>query len=128
MATRTLGTNSTTTLTAIQFTASVSDADFATLINGIKDDYNTNGQFAPGVNTQPSVQGGSGPTAVPRLFPGAFSRQGLLIVPNRGVLKVFPGDFVAFDATGWPILVSGAAINTVLNAPNNVPASSWTHT
>jgi hypothetical protein len=34
----------------------------------------------------------------------------LLTVPNRGILKVLPGDVVAIDNTGWPILVSGAAI------------------
>lgn len=32
-----------------------------------------------------------------------------LYVPNRGVLKVLPGDFVAVDNTGWPILLSGAS-------------------
>lgn len=40
----------------------------------------------------------------------AFSFNGLLYVPNRGVLKVLPGDVVATDNTGWPILVSKAAI------------------
>lgn len=36
---------------------------------------------------------------------------GQLIVPNRGVLQVLPGDFVAIDpVTGWPVLVSNAAI------------------
>ncbi len=40
-----------------------------------------------------------------------LSRQGAqLVVPNRGVLRVLPGDVVAVDNTGWPVLVSGAAI------------------
>jgi hypothetical protein len=33
-----------------------------------------------------------------------------LFIPQRGVLKVLPGDIVAVDNTGWPILVSGASI------------------
>jgi len=33
-----------------------------------------------------------------------------LYIPQRGVLKVLPGDIVAVDNTGWPILVSGASI------------------
>lgn len=41
---------------------------------------------------------------------GAFSFNGLLYVPNRGVLKVLPGDVVAVDNAGWPILVSKASI------------------
>ena len=40
-----------------------------------------------------------------------LSRQGQqLVVPNRGILKVLPGDVIAIDNLGWPILVSGASI------------------
>ncbi len=39
-----------------------------------------------------------------------LSRYGQLIVPNRGILKVLPGDVVAIDNCGWPILVSAASI------------------
>lgn len=46
--------------------------------------------------------------------------EGLLYVPDRGVLKVMNGDVVAVDATGWPILVSGNAIS--------YPGSDWTLT
>jgi hypothetical protein len=35
---------------------------------------------------------------------------GLLYVPNRGFLKVLPGDYVAIDNFGWPILVSGNSV------------------
>ncbi len=35
---------------------------------------------------------------------------GKLFIPGRGSLKVLPGDVVAIDNTGWPILVSGEAI------------------
>lgn len=42
----------------------------------------------------------------------AISRTGLLIVPGRGTLQMQPGDVVALDiTTGWPILVSAAAIS-----------------
>lgn len=46
---------------------------------------------------------------VPAMRP-QISRNAELIVPSRGVLKILPGDVVAIDNTGWPILVSGAAI------------------
>jgi len=42
---------------------------------------------------------------------GLTGNAGQLILPTgRGVIKVLPGDVVAVDNTGWPILVSGAAI------------------
>ena len=45
--------------------------------------------------------------------------QGLLFVPNRGVLRMRPGDYVFYDPqTGWPILVSGRA----------AAAAGWVHT
>jgi hypothetical protein len=44
------------------------------------------------------------------IWGGAYSQSNLLSIPNRGVLKVYPGDFIAWDTqTGWPILVSGLA-------------------
>lgn len=45
------------------------------------------------------------------IYPGAFSNTGLLTIPNRGILQAKPGDVVAVDTvTGWPILISAAAI------------------
>jgi hypothetical protein len=32
-------------------------------------------------------------------------------IPGRGTLKIRPGDVIAVDNTGWPILVSAAAIS-----------------
>lgn len=95
MATRTLGTNLTTSLTSLIFGGANLASSIRTLNNSIKDDLN------------------------PRhpLWPGAISVKGLLYVPNRGVLQVLPGDYVAFDSTGWPILVSK---NAIANGP-------WTH-
>jgi len=99
MSTRTLGTNATTSLTSILWAnggAGILPADLATVAQGIKND---------AVNGLP-------------IYPGAFSANGLLIIPNRGVLQVLPGDFVGVDSQGWPILVSA---NSIANGP-------WTHT
>jgi hypothetical protein len=46
---------------------------------------------------------------------------GQLFIPARGTLKILPGDVVVVDpVTGWPFLVSAAAIAT--------PGSPWTFT
>ena len=107
MATRTLGTKLTTSLTAISFGEAVSDADFATIMQAILDDYYMGGGIAPT------------PPASPRIMPGAFSRSGVLIVPNRGVLRAMPGDYIGVDATGWPILLGSNAISSA--------STSWSH-
>lgn len=100
MATRTLGTNATNSLTSILFlpgqNSGVSAADTATIANLIRDDLS---------NSHPIV-------------PGSYSSNGILYVPNRGFLKILPGDFVGVDtATGWPILVSKRA----------AASGPWTH-
>jgi len=100
LSTKTLGTNATTTLTAVSFSAApatLSDADFATIRNAIKYD---------------GVEGNA-------VYPGAFSRAGLLYVPRRGILKILPGDYIGIDSTGWPILVSA---NSIADG-----STSWTH-
>jgi hypothetical protein len=98
MATKTLGTNATTTLTALSFQrGGLAAADIATIQQDILNDL---------VNGNP-------------IWPGAFSSMGLLYVPNRGILQVLPGDYVGVDATGWPILVSANAIAS--------GSTSWTH-
>lgn len=98
MATVTLGTNATTSLTALAFLrgiGSLAAADVATLNNAIKDDLNV---------AHPIV--------------GGFSQStGRLFIPNRGQLIVRPGDYVGIDSQGWPILVSA---NSIANA-------LWTH-
>ena len=97
MATRTLGTSATTSLTAINFQrGGLLPADIATIANDINNDL-VNG-FSP--------------------VPGAFSSMGLLVVPNRGILQVLPGDYVGVDSQGWPILVSAYSIAN----------AAWTHT
>lgn len=96
MALLTGGTSASTSLNAILYNAAAANADVASTNNGILDDLNP---------------------AHPK-WPGAFARTGLLYVPNRGVLKALPGDYVMFDTTtGWPILVSARAIS----------AGPWAH-
>ncbi len=96
MATKTLGTNATTSLTALPFArGGLAAADVATITNGILNDQ---------VNGTP-------------IFPGAFSSQGLLYIPNRGILQVLPGDYVAIDNKGWPVLISAYSIAN----------GAWTH-
>lgn len=99
MATITIGTAATTTLVGLAFNVSSADADFATIAQHILDDQN------PGV-------------LVGRVWPGAFSKRGVLYVPNRGELKILPGDVVAYDpTTGFPILISARA----------AAGASWVH-
>lgn len=89
MATVTLGTNATTTLTSLSFQrGGMLPADIATIQQGINNDQ---------VNGLPD-------------WPGAFASTGLLYIPNRGILQMLPGDYVGVDSTGWPILVSAYAI------------------
>lgn len=89
MALRTLGTNATTSLSSMVASGDMAEADIAAFQALIKNDL-----------------GGTSP-----IIPGSFSRQNLLYIPNRGVLQVRPGDYVAVDsATGWPILISAKAI------------------
>ena len=103
MATQTLGTATTSSLTAVAFSQTpsiLSDADLATISYGILDDQNV-----------------AHPHAVLEGI-GGLVRQGRLFVPNRGSLLILPGDYIAIDSTtGWPILVSAAA----------AAGASWVH-
>lgn len=107
---KTIGTPATSTLWAIQTAGPLNtpsawlpptQADMAIIQANILDD--------------------SVPIATPRVFSGAFiPNQQQLFIPNRGMLQVLPGDWVAVDPfTGWPILISGRAAQN---------ASAWTHT
>ncbi len=91
MALGTLGSSTTSGLASINgWTPATASADIGALQKLIKDDLNV---------SHPIV-------------PGAFNQAGLLFVPNRGVLKVLPGDYVGVDANGWPILVSAYSVTT----------------
>jgi hypothetical protein len=110
----TLGTTTTTKLTAYTYSQSpnvLSYTNMATLKTGIKDDLNP-ASFAA------SQTGGNYTGSLsPNIF---FDFNGLLMIPRRGLVKVFPGDVVAFDTqSGWPILVSAEAIA--------VGSSSWNY-
>lgn len=92
MAVGTLGTNANTSLASLTFGGALAPADIAQIQLHILNDL---------INGNP-------------IFPGAFQQSGLLYVPNRGVLQLRPGDVVAYDSTGWPVLVSG---NAIANGP-----------
>ena len=112
MALKTLGTSATTTLNALVMNSNLTVADAATLRANIKYD----GAYVNAVWTQ--IEAGA-------IYPGGFEfqgGQGLLHVPRRGVLQVLPGDYVAYDPNGWPILVAGWSITG-----NNAGATGWTH-
>lgn len=107
MATVTLGTSATTSLTALAFSAGANmlDADVATISQLIKDDL-----LGFGLTGKPA-----------RNVPGAYSRNGQLFIPNRGVLQIRPGDYIAIDPnSGWPILISGNVIG--------LSGTPWVHT
>ena len=100
MATHTLATSG--NLKAITYSESPSvllPADLATIAQEILNDPNAfNGQ-----------------STARAMINGAFAYNGVLFIPNRGYLRVFPGDVVAVDSAssspvGWPILVSADAI------------------
>ena len=49
-------------------------------------------------------------------IPGAFNFMGILTLPGgRGSVKVMPGDVVAVDNTGWPILLSAKTITSAVD-------------
>lgn len=110
MTTKTLGSLATTTLTALQWTPSISDADWATLTQLILND-----QILPN---------GTSATRKRPISPGAFTRQGQLFVPNRGVLQLRAGDWVAVDPfTGWPICIAANSLAATLTATGNTNTS-----
>src|SRR5271170_7374553 len=41
----------------------------------------------------------------------SFTPNGVLVIPNRGVLRVLAGDVVAVDINGWPIVISAQSFN-----------------
>lgn len=114
MALGTLGTNATTSLNFIKAgfsgtgTGQQSYPNIGVFNNAIRDDQIAN---HPQIRNQ-TLYGFDGQVT------GIQTGGCLLHVPNRGVLRVLAGDYVAYDTTtGWPILVSARAIN----------AGPWTH-
>ena len=97
MALLTLGTNATTTLQALNWNPQAAVADIAAITGGIKSQNAVNAQITQGF----------------------FSQNGRLHFPGRrGSVNLLPGDFVAFDLVGWPIIVSAFSIAN---------SGGWTH-
>ena len=70
------------------------------------------------LSATPTVNGSVNFFTIGRNLPGAFSFNGQLFIPNRGWLKLFPGDVIAVDpVSGWPILISSNALTA--------PGSQW---
>lgn len=99
MALHTLVTRAATTLTALTWTKGAAQTDIANLAQLILDDLNP---------------------AHP-IKPGAWSNNGVLFIPNRigGFIPMSPGDTLAVDANGWPIVVSAQSL---------AAANAWTYT
>ncbi len=102
MATRTLGTNGTNTLTALPFlpgyNSGMAAADIAAINNAIR-----------GQNPSSEMVG------------SRLTAEGVLYLPgHKGFIKLAPGDYVGVDAAGWPIVVSAYSIT--------LGGTSWTHT
>jgi hypothetical protein len=100
MALSTLGTNANNTLTALNWNNMSLPADVAAIAAAIL------GQ--PPAGTFQAIS------------PGAFAKSGRLHFPGRqGFLLLKPGDYVAVDSFGWPIVVSSQSIAAA--------GTSWTH-
>lgn len=106
MALLTLGTNGTTTLSALQYKPGVggnggmSAADFAAL----------NALILPQ---------GSAPTLGYK-YEFRLGSEGELFLPGKkGVIRLAAGDYIGVDANGWPIVVSSQSIAS--------GSTSWTH-
>lgn len=97
MALGTLGTAATTSLVSLVWNPMSLVADVAAIAANIK---------SQGNPTHP-------------IAPGAFSKSGRLSFPGRrGFILLSPGDYVAYDNFGWPIVVSNQSITS---------GSSWSH-
>lgn len=90
MALRTAGSSTTTVLSAIQWSPTMSQADIAAFNALVKDDVNV---------THPAI-------------PNSFVLQGLLVIPNRLMVRLRPSDWVVLDpATGFPFVLSNRAMS-----------------
>jgi hypothetical protein len=98
MALLTLGTGTTSSLAALAWNPQSSVANIALIAANILSQSNP---------THP-------------ISPGAFAANGRLHFPGRqGFLLLRPGDWVAYDHFGWPIVVSSESIAD--------GSSSWVH-
>jgi hypothetical protein len=100
VATITIGTAATTTLTGAVWHSNMAQADVRAINTAILNDLNLR-------HPQAQIDGG-----------GGFVREGLLYVPNRGPLQLYDGDIVAVDARGGVILVT----------KYSAAGANWVHT
>jgi hypothetical protein len=125
MATRTMGTAGTTTLVAVPWPdlpagQATAASDFAAISALILDDTpllwplgnagTANGQNATQIAAAQNRN---------RFGAPSITNNGILYIPNRGYLQLYPGDWIGVDGFGWPILVSGRSIQT--------STASWAH-
>jgi hypothetical protein len=54
----------------------------------------------------------------------SLTPNGLLYVPNRGVLRVYPGDWVAVDAAGWPVLIGRESLPQTLTVTGTLNSTT----
>lgn len=99
MATKTAGSNANNSLTALQYQpglgSGMSAADIATMNQLIKQ-----------ANRLLNPVGGS------------FDSSGVLVLPgDRGMVKMFPGDWLCIDNRGWPFVVTA----------DSMTSGAWTH-
>lgn len=114
MTTSTLGTNANNSIpSAMQYLPTNPIADFATLRNAMFDD---GAQWGCGIAGNSGGAAARGRVAYPNDKCG-WDPSGLLIIPNRGILRVLPGDWVGVDNRGFPFLVPLDSITNGL----------WTH-
>jgi hypothetical protein len=114
----TMGTNAQTTLTSYTWTPDMAAANLAALAALIMDD---GAAFsAGGSKYNPFTVEDNQASSSRGQIPGAITRAGQLVIPNRGILRIMPGDRIGVDANGWPILVSGSAI------AGTYAGTSWT--
>lgn len=118
MSTKTLGTLSTTSLTALQAppkynaTPGLAIADLAAMNNSIyNDELNPQQLLSQQIMNTCWAQSGE---------------SGLLTIPNRGVLQVHAGDWVAIDQSGWPILIGKESLPQTLTATGNYSVAAGT--
>lgn len=105
MALLTIGTNATTSLQALIWQPSgMSATDLATLMALIRDPQSAQSYNASAKNIKSILQDGI------LYVPGGRTYQGFILKP---------GDYIAVDSLGWPIVIPGYDVASVS------PASSW---
>jgi hypothetical protein len=100
MALKTLGTSTTSSLSAVQWNpapAGMSSSDLAAFNALVKANYLAAQEDTGGRNSG--------------YQPPYASREGRIYIPGRGYLQLFPGDWLAVDSTtGWPFVLSQSAV------------------